>query len=109
MLSMNLNVMPDGVDFNGCILDRVSLFIRDGAFDPGVDLLDVGEQRLPIVVPVGREVLVLGILEAPDLQGDLEVIGVDVVPILHPATHTVPLGSIGDTWSGWRKDKRNAM
>ena len=58
---------------------------KNPCLDPHVDVLHVGEEGLPVVVPVGLQVLVLGVLVAAQLQGDLEVVGPDVVPVLHGA------------------------
>ena len=35
-------------------------------------------------------------LVAAQLQGDLEVVGCEVVEVLHPATHGVPGGAVGN-------------
>ena len=37
-----------------------------------------------------------GILAAAELQGDLHVVGVDVVEVLHPPVQRVPVRTIGD-------------
>jgi hypothetical protein len=39
----------------------------------------------------------LRILDTAQLQGQLKVIGVQIVPVLHPARHTVPLRTVGDS------------
>ena len=36
------------------------------------------------------------VLVAAELEGDLEVVGVEVVPVLHAAAHRVPHGAVGD-------------
>ena len=89
--------MFDGVNLDEGPLDGLPRGgVPDHALDPHVHLGDVGEEGLPVVLPEGAELLGRRVLEAAELEGDLEVVGVEVVPVLHAAAHRVPHGAIGD-------------
>lgn len=49
------------------------------------DLLHEAQQGTSVLLPVGREVLGQGVLDTAQLNGDLETVGVQVVPVLHAA------------------------
>ena len=58
------------------------------------DTHHVLQEWLLVLLPVERELLVRRILGAAQLQRDLEVVGIEVVPVLHAARHAVPPRSV---------------
>jgi hypothetical protein len=68
----------------------------DEPVDPSVDLLRVREQSVSVVQPVLGQALRVGVLVTADLEGELHATGHQVVPVLHPPAHRVPLGPVRD-------------
>ena len=64
--------------------------------EPGLDGLDVGQERLLVVLPVALERVLHGVLAAAHLHGDLHAVGEQVVEVLHPVVHKVPLCPVTD-------------
>ena len=60
-------------------------------------LLHVLQQALLVPLPLLVEVVTTGILAAAQLHRHLEVVGEDVVEVLHPAVQGVPVRSVSDT------------
>ena len=65
-------------------------------FNPDVNSLYVEEEGLPVLLPESGQLPVLRVLDTAQLQGQLHVVGVQVVPVLHAPGHAVPLGPVGD-------------
>ena len=95
MIPQQKSKLPDGM-FDGVDLDEGPLDglpggrVPDHALDPHVHLGDVGEEGLPVVLPEGAELLGGRVLEAAELEGDLKVVGGEIVEVLHPTAHGVP-------------------
>ena len=66
---------------------------------PGLRGLQVGEERLPVVLPLPRQLRGGRVLAAAQLQRDLHAVGEVVVEVLHDALRHVPLRPVGD--SAW--------
>ena len=63
---------------------------------PGLRGLQVGEERLPVVLPLPRQLRGGRVLAAAQLQRDLHAVGEVVVEVLHAALQHVPLRPVGD-------------
>lgn len=49
-------------------------------------LLDVVDQRVAVLLPVGLQRVLIGELVTTELQGDLKAVAAEVVEILHPCS-----------------------
>ena len=58
--------------------------------------LEVGKQGLLVVLPVALQLGFKRVLAAAQLDGHLHAVGEEVVEVLHPPLHDVPLGTVGD-------------
>ena len=71
--------------------------VDDAPPEPHVRRLHEPEEGLPVELPLPGKLRPLGELAAAELHGDLEAVTVDVVEVLHPARHIIPLRAIGDS------------
>lgn len=62
-----------------------TLLINHNPLDPGVDVLDVGDEGLLVVPPVPGEGGGGGVLAARQLQGDLHAVGRHIIVVLRVA------------------------
>lgn len=57
---------------------------KQQSFGLALYLLDVADQRVAVLVPVGLERVLVGELVAAELQSDLKAVAAEVVEVLHP-------------------------
>lgn len=88
--------IPATSDLHHCILDWQPRAIEHTTFDPQVDLLDEGQQRLPVLRPQSRKLLNWRKLAAGNLQSQLQTLSPHIVIVLHPTYQRIPLVSVGD-------------
>ena len=83
-------------DLNGCPLYRLALLVCDHPPESAPGVLQIGEQRLPVALPLLLKGISLGCLDTGELQGDLHAVGEQVVEVLHSPPHHVPVNSVSD-------------
>ena len=54
------------------------------------------DERLLVVLPLGLKLRRRRVLVAAQLEGDLEVVGGEVVEVLHPSGHGIPCRPVRD-------------
>ena len=78
----------------GSVGYRRTVIVKHETFDAFVDLLYETDHRLLIIVPYPGEGRSVGVLVAALLYRDLKTICVNVIVILHPTFHAVPLSTV---------------